>query len=206
MGIPIPDTCGAILLPETVLFPQGTLPLHIFEPRYREMLDDALQTHCMICVGSLTSNETPNPADCTERVGSIGLIRISKQTDDGRSNLVLHGVARVEFGEWQTDSSYPLAEIARMPSWSMQSGDMHSTIQSLRESLSDVMLRFPAGLKDQIDETLDSVDDPATLADMVAHQFVREQAIRRKLLEEPSVERRYSILTAYLRGVGAPDA
>ena len=87
----------------------------------------------------------------------------------------------------------------------MPPDDADLSIQSLRESLSDVMLRFPGGLKDQIDETLDSVEDPAALVDMVAHQFVREQAIRRKLLEESSVERRLSILTAYLRGVGAPD-
>ena len=205
MGIPIPETCGAILLPETVLFPQGTLPLHIFEPRYREMLDDALQTHCMICVGTLHTDETSDPSVCTERVGSIGMIRISRQVEDGRSNLILHGVARIEFGQWHSDKPYPNAEISPMPSWPMPPEEADLSIQSLRESLSDVMLRFPDGLKDQIDETLDSVDDPAALVDMVAHQFVREQAIRRKLLEENSVERRLSILTAYLRGVGAPE-
>jgi len=39
----IPEQCGVILLPDCTLFPHGGLPLHIFEPRYRKMLEDAIE-------------------------------------------------------------------------------------------------------------------------------------------------------------------
>ncbi|MBI3192595.1 MAG: LON peptidase substrate-binding domain-containing protein, partial [Pedosphaera parvula] len=46
----IPSEVPVMILPNAILFPQAMLPLHIFEPRYRRMLADALHSHRMFCV------------------------------------------------------------------------------------------------------------------------------------------------------------
>ena len=47
MEISLPNAIPVMTLPDTVLFPQALLPLHIFEPRYQQMLRDVLATHRM---------------------------------------------------------------------------------------------------------------------------------------------------------------
>ena len=110
-GIQIPEFCGTILLPDTVLFPHGALPLHIFEERYRIMLEEALESHCMICVGTLLKEETDDLTSCVHPIGTVGLIRTSREMEDGRSNLVLHGISRVRFSAWPGGKKYPNAHI-----------------------------------------------------------------------------------------------
>ena len=83
-------------LPNATLFPQALLPLYIFEPRYRQMLTDALQTHRMFSVAMQrpgSTRETPSP------VAGLGLIRVSVGHRDGTSHLILQGLARVELEE-----------------------------------------------------------------------------------------------------------
>ena len=80
-------------LPNATLFPQALLPLYIFEPRYRQMLADALHTNRMFSVAMQRpgdSREIPSP------VAGLGLIRVSVGHRDGTSHLILQGIARVE--------------------------------------------------------------------------------------------------------------
>ncbi len=205
MGVRIPEKCGAILLPGAVLFPQGAMPLHIFEPRYREMLDDALEGDCMFCVGTLRGEETEDLSECTERIGTVGLIRVSKQIGDGRSHLILHGIARVEFGEWWGGKGYPFARISPMPSWPMGAVDGELAVETLRHALRGLLRGFPAELREQIEALLDEAENPGMLGDLVAHQFVQDVGVRRALLEEASVGRRLEMLTGYLRRVGSGE-
>ena len=80
-------------LPNATLFPQALLPLYIFEPRYRQMLADALHSNRMFSVAMQkpgSTRETPSP------VAGLGLIRVSVGHRDGTSHLILQGLARVE--------------------------------------------------------------------------------------------------------------
>lgn len=83
-------------LPSATLFPQALLPLYIFEPRYRQMLTDALTSNRMFSVAMQKpgrSRETP----CL--VAGLGLIRVSVGHSDGTSHLILQGITRVELRE-----------------------------------------------------------------------------------------------------------
>src|SRR5512142_3334816 len=89
----IPREVPVMTLPNATLFPQALLPLYIFEPRYRQMLADALHSNRMFAVAMQkpgTSRETPLP------IAGLGLIRASVAHRDGTSHLVLQGLARVE--------------------------------------------------------------------------------------------------------------
>ena len=81
----LPDEVGIMVLPGVVLFPHSLIPIHIFEPRYRQMLQLALDGHRMFALCRAVSPcENPVPV----RFGGVGLIRACVQNDDGTSNLI----------------------------------------------------------------------------------------------------------------------
>ena len=85
-------------LPNIVLFPNATLPLHIFEPRYRQMTADALDGERLIAMGLLA---TPSDGDAVidenppiHPIVGLGKIVAEERLEDGRYLLILRGVAR----------------------------------------------------------------------------------------------------------------
>src|ERR1700693_1224784 len=92
----LPSEVPIMTLPNATLFPQALLPLYIFEPKYRQMLLDALNTTRMFSVAMQKpgrTRETPSP------IAGLGLIRVSVGHNDGTSHLILQGLARVELEE-----------------------------------------------------------------------------------------------------------
>src|SRR6266436_2838068 len=92
----IPREIPVMTLPKATLFPQALLPLYIFEPRYRQMLADALHSNRMFSVAMQrpgNSRETPAP------IAGLGLIRVSVGHNDGTSHLILQGLTRVKLRE-----------------------------------------------------------------------------------------------------------
>src|SRR5689334_24880459 len=101
-------------LPGLVFFPHAVQPLHIFEPRYRQMAADALAGDRLIAPVLLRPgweddyDETPavHPVACLGRVAKNQLL------PDGRYNLVLRGLARVRIREeLKTDKRYRVARV-----------------------------------------------------------------------------------------------
>lgn len=198
-GINIPELCGVILLPDTVLFPHGALPLHIFEERYREMLEDSLEGDCMICVGTLVEEESNNYGKCVHPIGTVGLIRTSREMEDGRSNLVLHGVYRVRFSAWPGGKRYPYAHIVPMSADPFPSDKGPAMANKLRAKVNEVLTVFPDEVKHEINQVLDRAhNEPAILADAISQQFVQDSDIRLQILGEPSLDARYELLFRYL--------
>ena len=85
LRIPIFPLSGALL------FPRGQLPLHIFEPRYREMVRDALAGERLI--GMVQPKDGKEPPGLFE-IGCVGRIVGSEALEDGRFNIVLEGTTR----------------------------------------------------------------------------------------------------------------
>jgi len=91
-----PSSLPIFPLPTVVLFPNVFLPLHIFEPRYRQMTADALAGDRLIGMVLLRPG---NDADYdgrppVYRIGCTGLITHAEKLDDGRFNLVLRGIEK----------------------------------------------------------------------------------------------------------------
>src|SRR5580704_18089965 len=92
----LPREVPVMTLPDAILYPQTMLRLYIFEPRYRLMLADALDSHRMF---SLAMQKPGRTRGTPCGVAGLGLIRVSIDRDDGTSHLVLEGLARVELAE-----------------------------------------------------------------------------------------------------------
>lgn len=83
-------------LPNVVFFPHTHLPLHIFEPRYRRMVTDALDGERLIAMVLARDDRPPGERPDTYGIGSLGRITVAEPLDDGRFDIVLQGIGRVK--------------------------------------------------------------------------------------------------------------
>jgi Lon protease-like protein len=111
---PIPATIPVFALPNVVLFPKTYLPLHIFEPRYRQMVDDAVMGGQCIGMALLKEgweqNYYGNPPVFS--MGCVGRLVSVQPLPDGRSNILLQGLERFEMTEELHEQAYRRATIA----------------------------------------------------------------------------------------------
>src|SRR2546423_6059983 len=104
----LPSEIAVMTLPEATLFPQALLPLYIFEPRYRQMLADALHSNRMFSVAMQkpgSTRETPSP------VAGLGLIRLSVGHRGGTPRLILQGIAGAGLVQAGRYKPYPIQKI-----------------------------------------------------------------------------------------------
>lgn len=104
-------------LPDVVLFPHMSLPLHVFEPRYRKMAQDALASHRRIGMVLLRpgwEGDYEGRPPVFER-GCAGSIVASEMLADGRVNIVLKGMTRFRIVEEHAGQPYRLASVAALP-------------------------------------------------------------------------------------------
>ena len=106
----LPATIPVFPLTGAVLFPRSALPLNIFEPRYLNMIDDALAAERLIgMILPVDAGATANPT--LSAVGCVGRITSFSETDDGRYLITLTGVCRFRVGR-EIDVPLPYRKVA----------------------------------------------------------------------------------------------
>jgi Lon protease-like protein len=133
----LPDIIPIFPLPNFVLFPGVTVPLHIFEPRYREMVADVAQTHGTIGMimlkGDWERDYYAYPDIFT--IGCAGRISSLEKLPDGRYNLQLEGISEFQVKREIHSHSYRQAEVQWCPSGRRLLGLEPSEMTSLRDLL-----------------------------------------------------------------------
>jgi len=198
-SIILPEQVPVMPLPGALLFPHALLPLYIFEPRYRQMLKHALGHHRMFCVALLKPHcvDWQSPADFFQTAG-VGLIRACVERSDGTSNLILQGLERVRFADFEQEAPFPIATIERVESASDFSVETDALATKVLELYSNVKADGPRQLPPKVDRYLSDLSDPAMLADLVASTFVSDPLRRQRVLEELSVNQRLRLVIQYL--------
>jgi uncharacterized protein len=117
----LPSLIPVFPLQGCILLPRSSLPLNIFEPRYLQMVGDALAKDRVIGIvqpgGSVEDGESPEGKSCPLRgVGGIGRITAFNETDDGRILITLTGIARFDIvREQATTLPYRLCQVSYAP-------------------------------------------------------------------------------------------
>jgi Lon protease-like protein len=198
-SVVLPEQLPVIPLPGAVLFPHALLPLYIFEPRYRKMLELALQQHRMFCV-TLIRPSCPDwhaPEDFFH-FATAGLIRACVERSDGTSNLILQGLQRVRFTSFEQENPFPIVSIESVESHdptSVETEALGAKVIELYGSLKHDRRQLPA----KLDRYLSELRDLEMLADLMASTFVNDPLRRQRLLEERSLNQRLRFLITYLR-------
>jgi hypothetical protein len=114
----LPETLPVFPLPGAIVLPGNELPLNIFEPRYLNMVNDALGSHRMI--GMIQPDPSADNDATLCHTGCAGRITQYRETSDGRIEMVLSGVCRFDLDDvLPTTRGYRLV----VPSWSRFSDD-----------------------------------------------------------------------------------
>jgi Lon protease-like protein len=113
----LPGTIPIFPLPNVVLFPNVFLPLHVFEPRYRTMVADALEGDRIIGMVLLQPGYEANYEGRPPvfAIGCAGVITHSEPLGEGKYNIVLRGLERFRILGEDTDRAYRLAHIDILP-------------------------------------------------------------------------------------------
>jgi Lon protease-like protein len=210
----IPPEVPVMTLPGATLFPQALLPLYIFEPRYRQMLTDALNTNRMFTVAMQkpgSTRETPSA------IAGLGLIRVSVGHRDGTSHLILQGITRVGLEEAVRYKPYRIQRIRPLKTPPCDNVRVDALVAKVRELLEERIklgIPFPFPLSSpnadkpgqigppvspkEILDYLESVENPEQTADLVSCAVLEGAAERQAILEAVDVETRLSRLIQFL--------
>jgi len=198
-SIALPDNVPVMPLPGALLFPNALLPLHIFEPRYQQMLEHALRENRMLSVALIKPQRSQwKTTNDFFHVAGVGLIRACVGRGDGTSNLILQGLRRARFTGFEQSAPFPIARIEPVES------ETTTTVET--EALGAKVIELYSKLKadgrqlpEKVDKYLANLTDMEMLADLMAATFVNDPLRRQQLLEELSLNRRLRLLIQYLR-------
>jgi ATP-dependent Lon protease len=207
----LPSEVPVMTLPHATLFPQALLPLYIFEPRYRQMLVDSLNTDRMFSVAMKKPGQTreiPSP------VAGLGLIRVSVGHQDGTSHLILQGIARVQLVETVRYKPYRIQRIRPLESPPCNDVVVDALLAKVRELLEErvrlgLSFPFPTAAKKSgetppgfspkdVLEYLDKLTDPEQVADLVSCAVLNGPVERQTILETANLESRLRHLIHFL--------
>ena len=101
----LPDEIPVFPLSNFIIFPKTTVPLNIFEPRYIEMIDDAMKGNRII--GMIQPKKNDQTIPMLYNIGCAGKITSFNETEDGRYLIILNGISRFKIiEELETDKLY----------------------------------------------------------------------------------------------------
>jgi Lon protease-like protein len=183
-------------LPNVVLFPNVFLPLHVFEPRYREMVADALASDRMIGMVLLRPgwDRDYEGRPPIYSVGCSGLLTHNERLPDGRYNLVLRGIERFRILEEDHARSYRRAVVEPLRDHPLDAADRAEILRQ-RAKLESMLGPSQSGAGDPRMPASMSDED---LVNALAQYLDLEPLEKQALLEKPCLRTRAESLVELL--------
>lgn len=197
----IPYEVPVMTLENTVLFPQAIMPLYIFEPRYRQMLSEVLAGDRIFAVAAVDDGVFPDDhcddPPCT--VASVGIVRACRTNEDGTSNLVLQGLARVALDEITEEEPFRKALIRQIIS---EPGGSEASLASIKPKILkhvEAQIELGAPIPKEVLQFLGSVGDPEAILDLAIYTLCASGELKQELLETNEVVQRFDRFDEYLQ-------
>lgn len=175
----LPPTLPLFPLPNSVLFPNVFLPLHIFEPRYREMVADALAGDRLIAMVLLRAGWEADYEGRPEvyQVGCAGLITFSSQHPDGRYNIVLRGLEKFRIVDEEHGRAYRVARVESLMEEPTESD--RAIVRAERSRLEALLVPQPqgGGVDPKVPPSMADEDMVNALAQYLDLEAVEKQAL-----------------------------
>ncbi|SPH22964.1 Lon protease 2 [Ascidiaceihabitans donghaensis] len=203
----LPDVIPVFPLPGALLLPRARLPLHLFEPRYLQMFDDALKTEARL-IGMVQPNEVPGrEGPGLHTIGCAGRITQFSETEDNRYMITLGGVSRFRVvKEIDGFTPYRRCEV-NWDGFDRDLGDTEEDVVFDRDPFLNKLSKYFTAQGLSADwETLQDADDEL-LINSLSMMLDFEPEDKQALLEAPSLStRRETLLTLIeFNLAGGPD-
>lgn len=200
----IPPLVPVFPLPNVVLFPKALLPLRIFEPRYRAMLQDVLDSHGCIAMALFKPGWETNYLGSPEVFRTVGVGRVLdyRPGASGTYRIVLLGMRRAEIQEWVDGRPYRQASIVEVVEEEPSAAEREELRARLRRYL-DCLTRQEKQVDEKartkIDEAVAQADELGFLVDAIAYHFLVDPREKQVLLEARNAIERERLLREFLR-------
>lgn len=181
-----------------VLFPNGLMPLHIFEERYRRLLRDTAHNDPAFVIVLATPNEIETGHLARGRVGTACRVSGISPRPDGRSDIVVTGTIPVSVADIDWSNGYGVCAIEPL-------GDVIENADEVAAEYAAIVDRFQkylAALERLIDEKLPALDPtryPQKGAWVIGETLTLHASERQRLLEQSTLDSRLHVLGGYLR-------
>jgi Lon protease-like protein len=193
----LPDVISVFPLPGALLLPRSRLPLHIFEPRYLQMFEDALKTPHRL-IGMVQPNPMPARENKLYAIGCAGRITQFSETEDGRYLITLSGQSRFRVTrEVEGFMPYRRCDVT-WDGFERDQGRDETDIGLDRKSLMCLLERYFSARQLSADwETLKDADDELLINSLsMLLDFSPED--KQALLEAPSLKTRRETLVTLI--------
>lgn len=192
----LPERLPVFPLPGAILFPNWTLPLNIFEPRYLNMIDDAMSSHRIIGMVQSLGGDATRPKLAS--VGCAGRITSYSETEDGRYLITLSGVCRFDASQ-ELEVQTPYRQVT--PDWDQFLHDLRLVSKEdlpSRDTLVSSLRRYSE--TNTMDVDWDAVEhaDMETLVSALCAGCPFGVMEKQALLEAPTVAARAAALATLL--------
>ncbi|MGC9418831.1 MAG: LON peptidase substrate-binding domain-containing protein [Rhodovulum sp.] len=194
----LPDTIPVFPLPGALLLPRARLPLHIFEPRYLAMLDDALKTPHRL-IGMVQPREVPGSQERKlHSIGCAGRVTAFSETEDGRYMITLSGISRYRITREQSGFTPYLKADVSWDGFARDLGGGEDDDSFDRTRFMDLLRRFFAsrGLATDWDSLQEAEDELLINSLSMLCPFAPED--KQALLEAPSLTTRRETLVTLI--------
>jgi uncharacterized protein len=191
----LPQTIPVFPLANAILFPRGVLGLNIFEPRYLNMIDDALAGDRLIGMVQPNAGEEDATTPELSEVGTVGRITAFNETDDGRYLITLTGICRFRVTrEISADTPYRQALVA----FEDFAGDFSTALAPNidRPALLKSLKRYAGIHGFQVDWNAVEDAPTETIINVAAQICPFDPAAKQALLEAVTLEQRCQALVA----------
>jgi Lon protease-like protein len=180
-------------LPQVVLFPEAVLPLHVFEPRYRTMLQECLATHGALVIAQIIGGQDEHGRPRIAQIAGGGIVVENQALPDGRSNIVVLGQARLSLDELDPDERRPYrvarATVLEDLDVKVPDHDRAALVAAATMFAAEVRKHDP-----QFSFRMPATLDAAHVADLCAFQLVVDAATRQAILDELDPRVRVSLV------------
>ena len=185
----IPSRIPAMTLRDVVLFPQAMLPLRIFEDRYKKMLSDVLNQDRIFAVVAerdqiLTDDQLDEPPF---EVATAGLVRVSKENDDGTSFVMLQGLSRVRIRSINDEGPYRILKVE--PLETIIEKDTKEYRNKIYDALVQNKLLGGETTKDILGY-LETIEDDVAFVDLAAFTLCKNTIRKQAMLEVQRLHKR----------------
>ena len=189
LRIPIFPLAGALL------FPRAQLPLHIFEPRYRAMVRDALAADRLI--GMVQPRDQAEPPALFE-IGCLGQLAGVEELEDGRFNIVLEGLSRFRI-EREAEVKTPYRQVDADRSLFADGGEPDPLGLAHRAELEREARRYADALGYSVDWDAVTRLDDEMLVNGIAQIAPLDIGSKQALLEAPDIAQRCDLLVQFMQ-------
>lgn len=196
----IPEKLPIIALPNTYLFPSASIPLHIFENKYQEMLSDVISGDRMFCIGTVQKLESSNDyLDNIYPYSTAGLLRACVVNDNGTANLILEGIKRIKITELENNKAYKIGRVQVISSNTTDQEWVLSADKKIKSILlGDSFSYQNLNSEINISQILENLETPENTADFVSQYFISDQLTLQKLLSLENIDERLEVILKFL--------